>query len=62
MTTKFSQRHYEAIAGAIASAQAATLGNRSAFAVVADNLADMLAADNPRFKRQLFLKASGVSE
>ena len=61
------RRHYELLAGAIS--EAAELHRRRYQdrwpldgETVVSSIADALANDNPRFDRERFLKASGVSE
>jgi hypothetical protein len=60
-----SKKDYELIAGVFARAAEAYGGagwgpERRTIGIVAEIMADKLRADNPRFDRARFLKASGV--
>jgi hypothetical protein len=54
-----TRKDYEAIARAIASARKATPYDALRYVdAVASNIADALAADNPRFDRERFIAAA----
>jgi hypothetical protein len=58
----FTRRHYVAIARILAAEQGASIhdiANRQT-EYLTRSLADMFAVDNPRFKRDTFLRASGI--
>ena len=55
--SKFQRRHYVELADWLANASMA-LYSRTDRVLVAHSLADRLARDNPRFKRERFLKAA----
>lgn len=57
-----SKKDYVAVAAKIANRFAeAGSAERSVIRVLVDDLADVFAADNPRFDRAVFLKACGVA-
>lgn len=59
--SKFTAQHYTAIASVLAdSIENITEVHPDVIGLVAENFADMLKADNPRFDRELFLEAAGV--
>lgn len=58
MNTKFSRRHYVALAQWLAE----TRQPPEVVGTIALSLANQLAADNPRFDQDRFLKAAGVNE
>lgn len=58
-------KHFAAVAGTISDERAAfptDLSVQNALSDVAMGLADIFAADNPRFDRNRFLVAAGVTE
>ncbi len=58
-----SKKHYIEIAQAIkASEVPATAETRKSIAELAKRLANVFAADNPRFDRARFIKACGVDD
>jgi hypothetical protein len=57
-----SRKDYVALAASLHNAKDATreiLGSHSVLRYAAENIADVLAIDNPRFDRQRFLTAAG---
>lgn len=57
----FSRQHYQAIADAlrVSSNAGSSEHHKAAIKAATLNIADVFAADNPRFKRDLFLNAAG---
>lgn len=53
-----TRKHYAAIAAAIWSAIEEASDGWDACTVAANNIADVLAADNPRFDRDTFIQAA----
>lgn len=53
-TPKFQQRHYEALADVLAKAQNDGVAPLSSHYALVHRLMDMLADDNPNFKKSLF--------
>jgi hypothetical protein len=61
MTTKFQQRHYNAVADVIRSTvNNGVSGEQYAMHKLARALASMFARDNPNFKREAFYSAAEV--
>lgn len=59
--SKFTTQNYTAIASVLADS-IEQISEPDVIALVAENFADMLRADNPRFNRELFLEAAGVTD